>query len=63
MGAKCETETIMISTNFSFIFYTTRMNAIFNVSVFYLDFCLAWLTIFKVGYLLQKILLLFTSLV
>ena len=60
MGAKYETETIMISTNFSFIFYTSRMNAIFNVSVFDLDFCLAWLTVCKVGCLLQNILLLFT---
>ena len=47
MGAKSETEIIMISTNFSFDSYDTN-EGIFNVSFLDLDFCLEYLTFFRV---------------
>ena len=46
-GAKSETEIITISTNFSFVSYTNDED-IFNVSLFDLDFCLEYLTLFRV---------------
>ena len=46
-GAKSETEIIMISTNFSFVSYDTD-EGIFNVSLLDLDFCLEYLTFFRV---------------
>ena len=38
VGAKCETEIITISTNFSFLY--DKDECIYNVSLFDLDFCL-----------------------
>ena len=46
-GAKSETEIITISTNFSFVSYDTD-EGIFNVSLLDLDFCLEYLTFFRV---------------
>ena len=46
-GAKSDTEIITISTNFSFISYDTDESNI-NVSLFDLDFCLEYLTFFRV---------------
>ena len=46
-GAKSETEIITISTNFSFVSYDTD-EGIFNVSLLGLDFCLEYLTCFRV---------------
>ena len=46
-GAKSETEIITISTNFSFVSYHTD-EGIFNVSLLDLDFCLEYLTSFRV---------------
>ena len=46
-GAKSETEIIMISTNFSFVSYDND-EGIFNVSLLDLDFCLEYLTVFRV---------------
>ena len=47
MGAKSETEIITISTNFSLVSYDTD-EGIFHVSLHDLDFCLEYLTIFRV---------------
>ena len=47
MGAKSETEIITISTNYSFVSYDTN-EGIFNVSFLDLDFCLEYLTYFRV---------------
>ena len=46
-GAKSETEIIMISTNFSFVSYDND-EIIFNVSLLGLDFCLEYITVFRV---------------
>ena len=46
-GAKSETEIITISTNLSFVSYDTD-EGIFNVSLLDLDFCLEYLTLFRV---------------
>ena len=46
-GAKSEIEIIMNSTNFSFVSYNTD-DRIFNVSLLDLDFCLEYLTFFRV---------------
>ena len=46
-GAKSETEIITIPTNFSFVSYDTD-EGIFNVSLLDLDFCLKYLTVFRV---------------
>ena len=46
-GAKSETEIITISTNFSFVSYDTDESNI-NVSLLDLDFCLEYLTFFRV---------------
>ena len=46
-GAKSETEIITISTNFSLISYDTDESNI-NVSLLDLDFCLDYLTFFRV---------------
>ena len=46
-SAKSETEIITISTNFSFVSYDTD-EGIFNVSLLDLDFCLEFLTLFRV---------------
>ena len=47
MGAQSETEIITISTNFSFVSYDTN-EGIFNVLFPDLDFCLEYLTFFRV---------------
>ena len=47
MGAKSETEIITISSNFRFVSYDTD-EGIFNVSFLGLDFCLEYLTFFRV---------------
>ena len=47
MGAKSETEIIMFSTSFSFVSYDTH-EGILNVSLLDLDFCLEYLTFFRV---------------
>ena len=47
MGVKSETEIITISTNFSFLSYDTNEGT-FNVSFLDLDFCLEYLTFFRV---------------
>ena len=46
-GAKSETEIITISTNLSFVSYDAN-EGIFNVSLLNLDFCLEYLTFFRV---------------
>ena len=46
-GAKSKTEIFTISTNFSFVSYDTD-EGIFNVSLLDLDFCLKYLTFFRV---------------
>ena len=46
-SVKSETEIITISTNFSFVSYDTD-EGIFNVSLLDLDFCLEYLTFFRV---------------
>ena len=46
-GAKSETEISTISTNFSFVSYDND-EGIFNVSFLDLDFCLEYLTVFRV---------------
>ena len=46
-GAKPETEITTIPTNFSFVSYDTD-EGIFNVSLLDLDFCLEYLTFFRV---------------
>ena len=46
-GAKLEREIIKISTNFSFVSYGTD-EGIFNVSLLDLDFCLEYLTFFRI---------------
>ena len=57
MGAKSEIEIITISTNFSFVSYDTN-EGIFNVSFLDLDFCLEYLTFFRVlWYILYLIVL------
>ena len=47
MGAKSETEVIMISTNVHFVSYD-NYEGILNVSLLDLDFCLEYLTVFRV---------------
>ena len=46
-GAKSETEIIRISTNLSFVSYNND-EGIFHVSLLDLDFCLEYLTVYKV---------------
>ena len=46
-GAKSETKIITISTNFSFVSHDTD-EGILNVSLLDLDFCLEYLTLFRV---------------
>ena len=46
-GAKSDTEIITISTNFSFVSYDIY-EGIFKVSLLDFDFCLEYLTLFRV---------------
>ena len=47
VDAKSETEIITISTNFSFVSYDSD-EGIFNASLLGVDFCLEYLTFFRV---------------